>query len=135
MTLAILKMKGLDWDDVKIAVGGKQPAIVVLKDRTSVEDLHCTLLHALFDNEDAPLTLTIDGNVHTLEAPVWMELLDKTCEWMDEFLTAMDPDYLNSEINLKSWNKIDRTDPGAETSAQIIELAHFQKHEFISHNN
>ena len=102
MTLATLKMKGLDWDDVKIAAGGEQSAIVVLEDRTSVEDLHCTLLHALFDNEDAPLTLTIDGNVHTLGAPVWIELLDKTAQWMDEYLPAMDPDYLNSEINLGS---------------------------------
>jgi hypothetical protein len=127
MTLATLKMKGLDWDDVKIAVGGEQPAIVVLKDRTSVADLHNTLLHALFDNEDAPLTLTIDGNVHTLEAPVWVELLDITAEWMSEYLPAMDPDYLKSEINLKSWNKIDTTDPGSDTSAQIIEFSHFQK--------
>ncbi len=127
MTLATLKMKGLDWDDVKIAVGGEQPAIVVLKDRTAVEDLHCTLMHALFDNEDAPLTLTIDGNVHTLEAPVWVELLDKVAAWMEEYLPAMNPDYLKSEIDLKSWNKIDRTDPGSDTSAQIIEFSHFQK--------
>ena len=68
MTLATLKMKGLDWDDVKIAVGGEHPAIVVLKDRTSVADLHTTLLHALFDNEDDPLTLTIDGNFHGLSS-------------------------------------------------------------------
>ena len=127
MTLAALKMKGQDWDDVKIAIGGEQPAIIALKDRTSVEDLNCTLMHALFDNEDAPLTLTIDGNVHTLEAPVWIELLDKTAQWMSEYLPAMDPDYLHSEINLKSWNKIDRTDPGSDTSAQIIEFSHFQK--------
>jgi hypothetical protein len=68
MTLATLKMKGLDWDDVKIAFGGAQPAIVVLKDRTVVEDLYCTLMHALFDDEGAPVTLTIDGNIYTLEA-------------------------------------------------------------------
>ena len=127
MTLATLKMKGLDWDDVKIAVGGEQPAIVVLKDRTAVEDLHCTLLHALFDNEDAPLTLTIDGTIYTLEAPVWIELLDKTAQWMAEYLPAMDPDYLKSEIDLKSWNKTVRTDPGSDTSAQIIEFSHFQE--------
>ena len=105
MTLATLKMKGMDWDDVKIAVGGEQPAIVALKDRTSVEDLHCTLMHALFDNEDAPLTLTIDGNIHTLEAPVWVELLDKVAAWMEEYLPATNPDYLKSEIDLKLWNK------------------------------
>jgi hypothetical protein len=126
MTLAALKMKGQDWDDVKIAVGGEHPAIVVLKDRTSVADLNTTLLHALFDNEDAPLTLTIDGKVHTLEAPVWVELLDKTAEWMEKYLPAMDPDYLKSEIDLKTWNKIDRTDPGSDTSAQVIEFSHFQ---------
>ena len=127
MALAALRMKGRDWDDVKIAVGGEHPAIVVLKDRASVADLNTTLLHALFDNEDAPLTLTIDGNVHTLEAPVWVELLDKTAEWMSEYLPAMDPDYLKCEIDLKTWNKIDRTDPGSDTSAQIIEFSHFQK--------
>ena len=126
MTLATLKMKGLDWDDVKIAFGGEQPAIVVLKDRTAVEDLHCTLMHALFDNEDAPLTLTIDGNVHTLEAPVWVELLDKIAAWMEEYLPATNPDYLKSEIDLKTWNKIDRTDPGSDTSAQVIEFSHFR---------
>jgi hypothetical protein len=127
MTLATLKMKGLDWDDVKIAVGGEHPAIVVLKDRTSVADLNTTLLHALFDNEDAPLTLTIDGNVYTLEAPVWVELLDKTAAWMSEYLPAMDPDYCKSSIDLKSRKKTDRTDPGSDTSAQIIEFSHFQK--------
>ncbi len=106
MTLATLKMKGLDWDDVKIAVGGDHPAIVVLKDRTSVADLNTTLLHALFDNEDAPLTLTIDGNVHTLEAPVWIELLDKTAEWMSEYLPAMDPDCAcpkGRRVGLSGW--------------------------------
>jgi len=127
MTLAVLKMKGRDWDDVKIAFGGEQPAIVVLKDRSSVEDLHTTLLHAVFDNEDAPLTLTIDGNIYTLEAPVWIELLDKTAEWMEEYLPAMNPDYAKSEIDLKSWNKKDRGDPGSGTSAQIIEFSHFEK--------
>ena len=127
MTLATLKMKGMDWDDVKIAVGGEQPAIVALKDRTSVQDLHDMLLHALFDNEDAPLTLTIEGNVHTLEAPVWVELLDKTAEWMEEYLPAMDPDYLKSEIDLKTRNKIDRAYPGSDISAQIIEFSHFKK--------
>ena len=131
MTLATLKMKGLDWDDVTIAFGGEQPAIVVLKDRTAVEGLHCTLMNALFDNEDddenAPLTLTIDGNVYTLEAPVWVELLDKLAAWMEEYLPATNPDYLKSEIDLKTWNKIDRTDPGSDTSAQIIEFSHFQQ--------
>jgi hypothetical protein len=105
MTLATLKMKGLAWDDVKIAFGGEQPAIVALKDRTAVEDLHCTLMNALFDNEDAPLTLTIDGNAYTLEAPVWVELLDKVAAWMEEYLPATNPDYLKSEIDLKLWNK------------------------------
>ena len=105
MTLATLKMKGLDWDDVKIAVGGKRPAIIVLRDRSSVEDLHCTLMHALFDDEDAPLTLTIAGNVYTLEAPVWVELLDKVAAWMEEYLPATNPDYLKSEIDLKTWNR------------------------------
>ena len=126
MTLATLKMKGLDWDDVKIAFGGEQPAIVALKDRTAVEDLHCTLMHALFEDEDAPLTLTIDGSVHTLEAPVWIELLDKIAAWMQEYLPATKPDYLKSDVDLKSWNKIERTDSGSDTSAQIIELSHFQ---------
>ena len=107
MTLATLKMKGLDWDDVKIAVGGEQPAIVVLKNRTAVEELHCTLMNALFDDEDAPLTLTIDGNVHTLEAPVWVELLDKIAAWMQEYLPTTNPDYMKSEIDLKTWNKND----------------------------
>lgn len=102
MTLAALKMKGQDWDDVKIAVGGEQPAIIRLKNRTSVEDLNCTLLHALFDNEYEPLTLTIDGNIHTLEAPVWRELLDKTAQWMSEYLPAMDPDYLKCETRPES---------------------------------
>jgi hypothetical protein len=118
MALAALKMKGRDWDDVKIAIDGEQPEIIVLKDRTSVEDLNCTLFHALFDNEDAPLTITIDGKVHTLDTPVWRALLDKTAEWMSEYLPAMDPDYLNSEINLKPWNNADETDSGADPAAQ-----------------
>jgi hypothetical protein len=127
MALAALKMKGRDWDDVKIAIDGEQPEIIVLKDRTSVEDLNCTLFRALFDNEDAPLTLTIDGNVHTLDTPVWRALLDKTAEWMSEYLPAMDPDYMKSETDLKTWNIIDRTDPGSDTSARIIEFSHFQR--------
>ena len=127
MTLAALKMKGRDWDDVKIAVGGEHPAIIRLNNRTSVKNLYFVLLHALFDNEDAPLTLTIDGNVHTLEAPVWIELLDKTAQWMSEYLPAMDPDFPKCETRPESWNKVDRTDPGSDTSAQIIEFSHFQK--------
>ena len=119
MTLATLKMKGLDWDDVKIAFGGAQPAIVVLKDRTVVEDLYCTLMHALFDDEGAPVTLTIDGNIYTLEAAVWIELLDKLAAWMAEYLPTTNPDYLKSEIDLNTWNNSDRADPGSETSAQI----------------
>ena len=127
MTLATLKMKGLAWDDVKIAFGGEQPAIVALKDRTAVEDLHCTLMLALFEDEGAPLTLTINESAYTLEAPVWIELLDKIAAWMEEYLPATNPNYLKSEIDLKTWNKIDRTNSGSETSAQIIEFSHFQR--------
>jgi len=127
MALAALKMKGQDWDDVKIAVGGEQPAIIALKDRTSVEDLNCTLLHAVFDNEDAPLTLTIDGNTHTLDAPVWKELLNKTAQWMSDYLPAIDQVYLKCETRPESWDELDRSDSGSDTPAQIIELAYFQK--------
>lgn len=127
MSHAALKMNDQDWDDVKIAIdSGGQPTIIVLKDRIAVEDLNTTLLRAIFDTPDEPLTLTIEGTVHTLEVPVWIELLDKTAEWMDKYLPATDPDYLTSEIELVSEDVIDRTDPGSDTSAQIIEFSHYQ---------
>jgi len=127
MSQAALKINNQDWDDVKIAINsGGQPTIIVLKDRIAVEDLNTTLLHAIFDTPDESLTLTIEGIVHILEVPVWVELLDKTAEWMEEYLPATDPDYCTSEIDLESWGKIDRTNPGSDTSAQIIEFSHYQ---------
>jgi len=126
MKLAAIKTNDQNWNDIKIAIGGDQPTIIVLKDSDEVEGLHFTLMTALFDTPDVALTLTLGDNEYTLEVPVWTELLDNVAQWMEEFLPATDPDFCTSEIDLASFGKRDLSAPGSDTTAQVIEFAHFQ---------
>lgn len=120
MSLVTLKMKNDDWDNVKFIIDGDCPTIITITNRHEVESLHYTLSLYSFEHPTESLFVTINNCDYLFEVNVWMEMMFLLDNWFfEDFAPVEYEGEFEPEVR-------DLTDSGSDTSAQIIEFAHYQ---------